>query len=171
MDKKIKLGISSCLLGENVRYDAGHKLNQRLKDTFSKWVDLVGVCPEVECGLGVPREAMYLIGTPESPRIITRDSGIDHTEKMLKWARHRLAQLERENLCGFVFKNDSPSCGLNSVFSKKCTGIFAKEFTEHFKLMPVEDNDRLQDDKIRENFINRICAFGKAYDAAKIQEK
>ena len=171
MDKKIKLGISSCLLGENVRYDAGHKLDHFLKDTLGKFVEWVGVCPEVECGLSTPREAMRLVGPPESSRIVTRNSNIDHTERMVAWAKVRLEHLEKEGLRGFVFKSDSPSCGLNSVLSEKGIGIFAKEFTGRFKLMPVEDNDRLQDDKIRENFINRVCAFGKACGAVKIQEK
>jgi uncharacterized protein YbbK (DUF523 family) len=102
MDKS-KLGISSCLLGENVRYDGRHKLDHYLKDELGKIVDWVSVCPEVECGLGVPREAMQLIGTPASPRIVTMNSNIDHTDRMLKWARAKLAQLDKEELCGFVF--------------------------------------------------------------------
>lgn len=153
---KIKLGISSCLLGENVRYDGRHKLDHYLKDELGKIVDWVGVCPEVECGLGVPREAMHLIGPSGPPRLVTRDSNIDHTEKMLSWAGERLKQLEKEGLRGFIFKNNSPSCGLNSVLSKKGTGLFAKEFVSHFKLMPVEDDESLRDDKVKENFIERI---------------
>ena len=154
---KIKLGISSCLLGENVRYDGRHKLDHYLKDELGKTVDWVGVCPEVECGLRVPREAMHLIGPIDSPRLVTKDSNIDHTEKMLNWAGEKLKQLEKEGLAGFVFKTNSPSCGLNNVLSEKGIGVFAKEFIKHFELVPVEDNDRLQDDKIRENFIERIC--------------
>lgn len=171
MDKKIKLGISSCLLGENVRYDGGHKLDKRLKDTLVKFVDLVDICPEVECGLGVPREAMYLDAMQESPRLITKNSRIDHTDKMIKWARGRLKQLEKEELCGFVFKSNSPSCGLNNVFSKKGIGIFAKEFISHFRLIPVEDNDSLRNNKIREAFIEKACVFGKTYNTCKIHEK
>lgn len=154
-----------------MRYDGRHKLDHYLKDKLGKIVDWVSVCPEVECGLSTPREAMRLAGTPESSRLVTWNSNIDHTERMVTWAKGRLEQLEKEGLCGFVFKSDSPSCGLNSVLSEKGIGIFAKEFTGRFKLMPVEDNDRLQDDKIREDFINRICAFGKACSAVKIQEK
>jgi uncharacterized protein YbbK (DUF523 family) len=121
---KIKLGISSCLLGENVRYDGRHKLDHYLREKLGKIVDWVGVCPEVECGLRSPREAMHLIGPSDSPRLVTRDSNIDHTEKMLSWAKKRLKQLEKEGLAGFIFKNNSPSCGLNSVLSKKGTGLF-----------------------------------------------
>ena len=153
---KIKLGISSCLLGESVRYDGAHKLDVYLKDKLGKFVEWVPVCPETECGLGVPREPMYLTGLPESPRLVTRNSKIDHTDRMLEWAEKELAQLEKEKLSGFVFKNNSPSCGLNNVFSKKGIGIFAKEFIKHFKLMPAEDDNRLQDEKIMGNFIKKI---------------
>lgn len=171
MDKKIKLGISSCLLGENVRYDAGHKLDHYLIDTLGEFVEWVAVCPEVECGLGVPREAMRLTAGPESPRIVTRDSNIDHTDRMLKWARAKLAQLDKEKLCGFVFKNNSPSCGLNYVLSKKGTGIFAKEFAGHFRHMPVEDEVRLRDNRIKNDFVEKICVFRKARNADKIHER
>ncbi len=160
---KIKLGISSCLLGNNVRYDGRHKLDHYLKDAFGKFVDWIPVCPEVECGLGVPREAMHLTGSTESLRLVTENSNIDYTEKMLKWAKRKLKQLEREKLCGFVFKNNSPSCGLNSVFSKKGTGIFAKEFSSYFKFMPAEDENRLRDDRIRESFIQEIYIFKKMH--------
>lgn len=156
---KIKLGISSCLLGNSCRYDGAHKMDRYLKDAFGKFVDWVPVCPEVECGLGVPREAMHLVGAPGPLRLVTRDSNIDYTEKMLKWAKEKLGQLEKENLCGFIFKNNSPSCGLNSVLSKKGIGIFAKEFSGCFKLMPLEDEDRLRNDKTRENFIKNIYIF------------
>lgn len=156
MGKKIKVGISSCLLGESVRYDGGHKLDCCLKDTLGKFVEWVGICPEVECGLGVPREAMYLADGPGSPRLLTKYSNIDCTDRMLKWAGKRLKELEKENLRGFVFKSNSPSCGLNSVFSEKKRGLFAKEFTNHFRHIPVEDNDRLQDTGTKEEFINKI---------------
>ncbi|PIP67758.1 MAG: hypothetical protein CO035_05460 [Candidatus Omnitrophica bacterium CG_4_9_14_0_2_um_filter_42_8] len=159
---KIKLGISSCLLGENVRYDGRHKFDQCLKDTLGELVEWIGVCPEVECGLGVPREAMYLTDSPESPRLITKITNIDHTDKMLKWAGARLEQLEKEKLAGFIFKSGSPSCGLKEVLSEKRTGIFAKKFIAHFKLMPVEDSDSLRDDKIREKFVKKTHAFRKA---------
>jgi len=159
---KIKLGISSCLLGENVRYDGANKLDHYLEDKLGKFVEWVGVCPEAECGLGVPREPMYLIGEPESPRLVTRNSGIDHTDRMLKWASIRLEQLEKEELAGFIFKSGSPSCGLKEVLSEKRTGIFAKEFTAHFRFTPVEDSDSLRDDKTREEFIKKAHVFKKA---------
>jgi uncharacterized protein YbbK (DUF523 family) len=171
MNKKIKLGISSCLLGENVRYDGNHKMDHCLKDTLGELAELVSVCPEVECGLGVPREAMCLKGNPESPRLVTRNSNIDHTDRMIKWARIKLEQLEKEGLCGFIFKSDSPSCGLNSVFSKKGIGIFAKEFIGHFKFMPAEDDKTLRDSKIKDNFIERACIFSNTCKTGEIREK
>jgi len=175
MNSKIRLGISSCLLGENVRYDGGHKLDHYLKDTLGKFVEWVGVCPEVECGLGIPREAMHLVGTTETSRLVTRTSNIDYTEKMLKWARQRIDELEKEDLSGFVFKSDSPSSGLkgvriydkNGIPAKKGIGVFAKAFTDRFKFMPVEDDGRLHDDNIRENFIESVFVFKRWKDYVK----
>lgn len=159
MEKKIKIGISSCLLGENVRYDAGHKLDQRLKDALGKLVEWVGVCPEVECGLGIPREAMHLTGAPESSRLITNITNIDHTDKMLKWAEKRLRELKKEKISGFIFKSNSPSCGLYKVFHKKGTGIFAMEFTKYFRGLSVEDEERLRKESIRKKFIEDISTY------------
>jgi uncharacterized protein YbgA (DUF1722 family)/uncharacterized protein YbbK (DUF523 family) len=164
---KIPVGISACLLGENVRYDGGHKLDHYLRDTLGQFVEWVPVCPEVECGLPVPREAMRLVGDPDSPRLVTRKTGIDHTERMSKWAGRKLAQLERQNLCGFVFKARSPSSGMDrvKVYSesgssfKTGSGIFAKAFKEHFPLVPAEDEGRLQDPDLRENFIERVFVY------------
>ncbi|MBU1913051.1 MAG: DUF523 domain-containing protein [Candidatus Omnitrophica bacterium] len=158
MDKKIKLGISSCLLGENVRYDGGHKLDHYLKDTIGKFVEWTGVCPETECGLGIPREAMHLVGTVESIRLVTRNSKIDHTDRMLKWSEKRLNELKKENISGFIFKNNSPSCGLHKVFHKKGTGIFAMEVIKRFRALPVEDEERLRDENCKKKFIKNIFA-------------
>jgi uncharacterized protein YbgA (DUF1722 family)/uncharacterized protein YbbK (DUF523 family) len=161
---KIKLGISTCLLGENVRYDGGHKLDRFLTETLGQYVQYVPVCPEVECGFGVPRESMRLEGNPESPRLITSRTGLDHTKRMVQWARRRVMELEEENLCGFIFKSNSPSSGMERVKVyddrgipvKRGVGIFARIFMDHFQLLPVEDEGRLNDPEIRENFIERI---------------
>ena len=162
--EKIKLGISTCLLGENVRYDGGHKLDRFLTDTLGQYVEYVPVCPEVECGLGIPREAMHLEGEPESPHLVTIHTKQDMTDRMIRWAQKRVADLEKENLCGFIFKSDSPSSGMERVKVynekgmpvKKGVGIYAKIFMEHFPLLPVEDEGRLHDPELRENFIERI---------------
>ncbi len=166
-DSKVRLGISTCLLGENVRYDGGHKHDRFLTDTLGQYVEYVPVCPEVECGLSIPREAMRLVGDPESPRLITIRSKIDHTDRMLTWARGRVADLEKENLCGFIFKKDSPSSGMErvKVYNEKGmaertgVGLFARTFKEHFPLLPVEEEGRLHDTKLRENFIESIFVF------------
>src|SRR4030042_3660144 len=98
--KKIKLGISSCLLGENVRYDGGHKLDRFLQDTLGQYVEYVAVCPEVECGLGIPRESMHLEGEPDALRLVTTRTKIDHTRRMVNWAQKRGRELEKGDLGG-----------------------------------------------------------------------
>src|SRR5512136_1518396 len=162
--EKIKLGRSKCLLGENVRFDGGHKLDRFLTETLGHYVDYVPVCPEVECGLPVPREAMHLVGDPEDPRLITIRTGKDHTARMQRWAKKRTAELEKEGLCGFVFKGRSPSSGMRGVkiyneggaAYASGSGIFAHAFMKHFPLLPVEDEGRLHDPALRENFIERV---------------
>jgi uncharacterized protein YbgA (DUF1722 family)/uncharacterized protein YbbK (DUF523 family) len=162
---KIKLGISACLLGEKVRFDGGHKLDRFITETLGKFVEFVPVCPEVECGLGIPREAMHLVAAPDGPRLVTVRSQVDHTERMLAWARKRVVELEQEELCGFIFKSDSPSSGMERVkiysgkgmAAKTGVGLFALEFMQHFPLLPVEEEGRLHDPGLRENFLE--CLF------------
>ena len=173
--EKIRLGISSCLLGENVRYDGGHKLDRFIKDTLGQYVEYVAVCPEVECGLGIPRESMRLEGGPEVPRLVTTRSKIDLTLRMMRWAQKRVVELEKEDLCGFIFKSDSPSSGMervkiydeNKMPVKKGVGIFAGIFMKHFPLLPVEDEGRLHDPALRENFIERVFALRRWRESRK----
>jgi len=165
--EKIRLGISTCLLGESVRYDGGHKLDRFLRDTLGRYVEYVPVCPEVECGLGIPRESMHLEGDPGAPRLITTRTKRDVTDRMLEWSVQRVKELESETLCGFIFKSNSPSSGMErvKVFSKEGIprhsgpGIFAGVFMKYFPLLPVEDEGRLHDPVLRENFIERIFVF------------
>jgi uncharacterized protein YbbK (DUF523 family) len=160
----IKIGVSTCLLGESVRYDGGHKLDRYLRDTLGQYVQYVPVCPEVECGLPTPREAMRLVGDPENPRLLTVKTKVDHTERMKSWARGRLRELEKEDLCGFVFKKNSPSSGLfrvkvyneHGVPRRVGIGGWARAFTEHFPLIPVEEEGRLNDPVLRETFVDQI---------------
>jgi len=162
--EKIRLGISTCLLGEPVRYDGGHKLDRYLRDTLGQYVEYVPVCPETEAGFGIPRESMHLEGDVEAPRLVTSRTGRDMTEPMVGWAGDRVRQLEVENLCGFVFKANSPSSGMervklfdrNHVPRKIGVGVFAGIFMKHFPLLPVEEDGRLHDPALRENFIERI---------------
>lgn len=167
MEDKVRLGISSCLLGENVRWNGGHKLDHFLRDTLGQYVEYVSVCPEVEAGFGIPRETLRLEGDVENPRLVKTKSGTDHTGHMRRWAQNRVKELEKENLCGFIFKKDSPSSGLMRVKvynekgmpEKKGVGIFAREFTRHFPLIPAEEEGRLHDPLLRENFIEQIFSL------------
>ncbi|NTV43518.1 MAG: DUF523 and DUF1722 domain-containing protein [Syntrophobacteraceae bacterium] len=173
-DTPVKLGISSCLLGNKVRFDGGHKLEKFLTDTLGRYVHYVPVCPEVEYGLPIPREALRLVGVPESPRLITSRTSVDHTDGMLRWARDRVKELEKENLCGFIFKSRSPSSGMervkiydeNGVPANKGVGIFAGVFMDHFPLIPVEEDGRLHDPLLRENFIERIFTLKRWRETA-----
>jgi uncharacterized protein YbbK (DUF523 family) len=142
METKIRLGISSCLLGEPVRYDGGHKLDRFLRDNLGQYVEYVPVCPEVEMGLPTPREALRLVEREDGPHLVFSRSGGDVTEEMLAWARRRVRELEKEELCGFIFKARSPSSGMervklydrNGVPHKAGVGLFARIFMEHFPL-------------------------------------
>ena len=172
MVDKLRVGISSCILGNPVRWNAGHKMDKYLTHTLGQFVDYVPVCPEVEVGLGVPRESMRLVGDPEKPRLITFKSKTDHTDRMVRWARKRVRELEKENLCGFIFKSDSPSSGMIRVKvytdkgmpHKVGVGIFAREFMHQFPSIPVEDDGRLNNPQIRENFIQQIFTMQRWRD-------
>ncbi|MFC1856610.1 YbgA family protein [Thermodesulfobacteriota bacterium] len=164
MQRPVKIGISACLLGQKVRYDGAHKRDRYLTDTLGQFLDYIPVCPEAECGLGVPREAMRLVGDPVTPCLVTVKTKIEHTDRMQQWAKNRLTKLEAEDLCGFIFKKDSPSSGMervnvydkNGMPHKKGVGIFARAFMAHFPLIPVVEEGRLHDPKLRENFIAQI---------------
>jgi len=167
MKEKIKMGVSSCLLGNKVRYDGGHKHDRYITNVLGQYFDFVPVCPEVECGLPIPRETMHLTGDIEKPRLLTTRTGIDHTDRMLNFCSHRVNELESENLCGFIFKKDSPSSGLYRVkifgnsgqSQKKGRGLFATALVNHFPLLPVEEEGRLNDAPLRENFIEKVFSF------------
>ncbi len=173
MQNKIRIGISSCLLGNNVRWNAGHKRDRFLTDTLGQFVEYIPVCPEVEAGFGIPRESLRLVGDPAAPRLITFKSKTDCTDQMLSWAQKRVKQLEEEKLCGFIFKSDSPSSGMIRVKvynpkgmpEKKGVGMFARAYMDHFPLIPVEDDGRLHDPRIRENFIERIFTLKRWRDS------
>ena len=165
--EKIRIGISACLLGQNVRYDGGHQHDRYITDTLGRWFEWIPVCPEVEYGLPVPREAMRLFGDPENPHLVTIQTRIDHTDGMLAWADKRLEALAAEDLCGFIFKSGSPSSGMAAVkvygedgmAVEKGVGIFAGAFMKRFPLLPVEEDGRLNDPLLRENFIERIFVY------------
>jgi uncharacterized protein YbgA (DUF1722 family)/uncharacterized protein YbbK (DUF523 family) len=175
MKDPVRIGVSACLLGESVRYDGGHKLDRFLVDTLGQYVEYEPVCPEVECGFGIPREAFRLVGDPEAPRFVTVRSHIDYTERMATWAKERVRDLEKENLYGFIFKSNSPSSGMERVKvysdkgmpAKTGVGVFARAFMAHFPLIPVEEDGRVHDPKLRENFIERIFTMKRWRDLLK----
>jgi uncharacterized protein YbgA (DUF1722 family)/uncharacterized protein YbbK (DUF523 family) len=167
MDRAIRVGISSCLLGEAVRFDGGHKRDAFLTATFGSFVDWVPVCPEVECGFGTPREPMRLVRVESGVRLLTVKTAVDLTERLAEYAQGRVAQLASEDLSGYVLKKDSPSCGLervkvygaHNVPARSGRGLFAARLVERFPDLPVEEEGRLSDPRLRENFVERVFAY------------
>lgn len=175
--QRIRIGISACLLGQEVRFDGGHKRDPFLTDTLGAQVEFVTVCPEVEMGLGTPRETLRLVRMDDasSPlRMVTTRTAIDHTDGMSRWATKRLEQLTRDepDLCGYVLKKDSPSCGMERVKTyggsgmpeRNGRGLFAVALMERFPNLPVEEEGRLNDPRLRENFIERVFAYRRLKD-------
>lgn len=164
---RLRIGVSSCLLGEAVRFDGGHKHDRFLTDVFGRFVEWVPVCPELEVGMGVPREAVRLTGEVEAPRMVGVRSGTDHTEAMRRFAGQRARQLASLALHGYVLKKGSPSCGMERVRvygtggmpSRRGRGIFAAAFMTAAPLVPVEEEGRLNDPVLRESFIERVFAY------------
>lgn len=168
-EHQIMLGVSSCLLGEKVRYDGGHKRHHYITDTLKLYFNFVSVCPEVECGLSCPREAMQLWDDPASPRLFTIKTNQELTGQMRLWCDKRVMQLGQSDLRGFIFKKNSPSCGLSKVKIRSQkgvpaasgSGIFAHAITTAFPLLPVVEAEEFTDSRYRENFIQRIFAYDR----------
>ncbi len=167
----IPIGISACILGQEVRYNGGHKLDRFIRDTLGAYVRFVPVCPEVDIGLGTPRESMRLVrgdGDDVGVRLVAPKSGSDHTERMQTYAKEQLERLAAEHLCGYILQKGSPSCGMERVriYSKPGVspsnngrGLFAQALMERFPNLPVEEDGRLNDPGLRENFVERIFAY------------
>jgi uncharacterized protein YbgA (DUF1722 family)/uncharacterized protein YbbK (DUF523 family) len=173
MTERVKILVSACLLGEKVRYDGGHKRDLFLNETLGPFVEWVRVCPEADCGLPVPREAMRLVGDPVHPRLVTNRTGIDHTERMERWAAARLEELSRLDLCGYICKKDSPSSGMERVKvygagdgipARTGAGVFTRMFMERFPRIPVEEEGRLTDPVLREMFVERVFCLRRFRD-------
>jgi uncharacterized protein YbgA (DUF1722 family)/uncharacterized protein YbbK (DUF523 family) len=169
-DEPIRIGVSSCLLGAKVRFDGGHKRSDFLVDTLGSFVEFVPVCPEVELGLGVPRETLRLVRDRNGAggtRLIANDTGIDHTDKMNSYAERRVIGLGHEELSGYVLKKDSPSCGMERVRiygssgmpTRNGSGLFTSALMRRYPSLPVEEEGRLNDPHLRENFVERVFAY------------
>ena len=163
----IRLGISSCLLGELVRFDGGHKRDPFLVESLGRFVEWVPVCPEVESGMDAPRESMRLVQEGGRLRLLSNKTRQDRTDQMHRFSRRRVEELAGEDLCGFVLKKDSPTCGLERVKvygtagmpTKAGRGLFAEVLVAGFPLLPIEEEGRMNDPRLRENFIERIFAY------------
>jgi len=163
-DPPIRLGISSCLLGHEVRYDGGHKWDQYLVEVTGPQVEWVPICPEVEIGLGVPRPTIQLEGNSSNPRLIMPSTGDDLTGTMETYAREKVRELQNLGLDGFILKSRSPSCGMEhvKVFNRAgiaeetAVGAFARILMEMWPDLPVEDEARLDDPALRDRFVEQI---------------
>ena len=178
MSDRPRLGVSACLLGEPVRYNAGHKRDDWLVDVLGPLVEWVAVCPEVEAGFGTPRETMQLVRTgSEGVALLTTETARDVTTTMRRFADGRIEQLARANLDGYVFKADSPSCGVEGVpliVSEPLSGdlaagdvstgsgLFAAALMSRLPDLPIADERRLADPDARRHFVERVFAHHRA---------
>lgn len=166
-EAQIRIGISACLLGQKVRFDAGDKKDRYLTDILGGYFNFVAVCPELEVGMGIPREALHLVGAIEAPRMVGSKTGEDWTDRINKCNHKRIRELASETLSGYVLKKDSPSCGMERVklynekgmAERKARGMYAKALMDQYPLLPVEEEGRLNDARLRENFIVRVFAY------------
>lgn len=174
----IRIGISACLLGQRVRYNGSHKHAPWITGALGSCCELVGVCPEVECGLPIPREALRLEGDPAQPRLVTIETGIDLTESMLGWCAGKVGELEGAGLSGFILKEKSPSCGLSmlevcqkgGVPVKTGRGLFANALLRHFPLLPVIEGNALQEAAVRDDFLERVTGYRQQQELQRKQQ-
>lgn len=163
---KIRVGVSSCLLGERVRWNGDHKQDRYVTDMLGTCFEWVPICPEVEIGMGIPRETVQLQGDPHSPRMVGTSSGKDWTVRMNRYSQKKARELAKLDLCGYMFKSRSPSCGITRIkvyndtgrATRNGRGLFAGAVMDRLSLIPIEDEGRLRDARIRENFITRVFA-------------
>jgi len=173
----IYVGVSTCLLGQKVRWDAGHKQSRYITDTLGIYFTFVPVCPELEIGMTVPREPVHLAGDLAAPRMIGSKSGEDWTDRMNQYAAERVTQLREQNLSGYILKKGSPSCGMERVAVKnkkgmphpQGRGLFANALLEEMSLLPVEEEGRLHDNRLRENFIVRVFAYHRLQSLFRVR--
>lgn len=164
LPSKPRVGISACLLGQEVRYDGGHKRDAFLTDILGRYVEWVPVCPEVELGMGTPRPPIRLERHDGEIRLVMPSTGGDYTDAMRKYAERRVEELAKLDLDGYILKKDSPSCGLERVevhhgsgmASQDGRGLFAEALAARLPDLPVEEEGRLEDASLRESFVRRV---------------
>lgn len=172
MSQIIRIGVSACIVGEKVRWNGSDARDTYLADTLAKYVEFVPLCPEIACGMGIPREKIRQVDCGGTIRLIGYESGDDLTEKMTNWIDKIMPGLDEEGLCGFVIKSKSPTCAFiqGKIFSttgkapRKGMGFFTRLLTEHYPMLPVEAADRLQNPMLRENFIRRVFVLKRWRD-------
>ncbi len=176
MLEKPKLAVSSCLLGKKVRYNGDAAEFRKLTREWSEHLELLGVCPEVGIGLGTPRPTIRLVKSNEKISLIDPKNDIDYTDKMLEFAEIQADFLIDSGICGFVFKKDSPSCGLERVrvyreqgesAVRDGRGMFAKVFTTLYPHIPVIEEGRLTDPLQAEHFLARVHFFNEWHSLGK----
>lgn len=167
--ERIRVGISTCLLGENVRFDGGHKRDRFITDTLGAYFAWVPVCPEVEVGMGTPRETVRLAKGTDGDRMVAPKSGADWTERMRAYSEKRVETLRSQRLRGYILKKDSPTCGMsrvrrydaNGVPSRDGVGLYARSLLKAYPNLPIEEEGRLNDPALRENFVTRVFTFDR----------
>ena len=166
--KKLQLGVSSCMLGDSVRYNGEHKRDSTVIDLLGQQFEAVPVCPEVELGMGVPREPVRLVANDaSSERMVGSESGKDWTQAMVDFNSIKLEALRQQNLSGFIFKSRSPSCGPGNVplhheqEKSSTVGLFAHALMQYFPSLPVIDEEALQDEIVRQDFVARVIQYGE----------
>ncbi|WP_073605432.1 YbgA family protein [Vibrio aerogenes] len=173
MTKKIPVGISGCVLGKKVRFDGGHKGNRFILDTLSEFFDFHPVCPEVEIGMSVPRPAIRLIGMEGKTALVeSKNESVDYTETMYRFAENKISTMQPLKLCGYVVASKSPTCGMQGVkvyqqdgVRKDGTGLYTEKLIEKMPWLPVEEDGRLNDPVLRENFISRVFCLYDLYQS------
>ena len=164
--QKIFIGISSCLVGQKVRFDANHKEQRLITQKMAQRFEFIPVCPEVAIGLGVPRTPIHLTGDQHNQRAVNiKDETVDVTQRLIDFGQQKAKQLV--HISGYIFKKGSPSCGLfnvkvyktkNKVFHSG-TGVYAKQIIQNNPLLPVEEEGRLKDGSLRHNFLQRVEVY------------
>ncbi len=166
MEKRILIGISSCLLGEKVRFDGGHKRDNYICDMLADYVEFLPICPEADIGMGIPRPPIRLVGNPQSPQLVeVKNPQKDYTQPMLAYANQAMERLG--SISGYILKSKSPTCGWTrvKVYQGKDqpthtgTGLFAQVLEQHYPDLPIEEEGRLNDPRLRENFIERLFVY------------